>query len=200
LFSAGFNKFALLCRQFGGKGITVENLYKMRSRMKKYIIINGTMGAGKTTIGRRIAELLGRAAFIDGDFVIEMHPHIDEKETKPMQRDNLLHISKNYNNFEECDVVVLSWIMGEVGTNMIISEISKLNFQIYHFILTCSTEVLTKRWHSDNAADWRTDENLNLSIEILSEFNKRMDCIFIDTSDLSIDMVANEIIERVRAK
>ena len=168
--------------------------------MKKYIIINGTMGAGKTTIGRRIAELLGRAAFIDGDFVIEMHPHIDEKETKPMQRDNIFHISKNYCNFDKCDTVVLSWIMGEVGTNMIISEISKLNFQIYHFVLTCDKGVLTERWRSDNVADWRTDDNLNMSIEILNEFNKRTDCIFIDTSDLSIDMAAHEIIERVRAK
>ena len=81
-----------------------------------------------------------------------------------------------------------------------VSEISKLNFQIYHFVLTCDKEVLTERWHSDNVADWRTDDNLNKSIGILSEFNKRTDCIFIDTSDLSVDMAAHEIIERVRAK
>jgi len=165
--------------------------------MKKYIIINGTMGAGKSTIGRRIAELLGRAAFIDGDFVIELHPHIDEKETKPMQRDNIYHLSKNYYHFDKCDTVVLSWIMGEVGTDMIISEISKLNFQIYHFILTSNAEVLAQRWHNDNTADWRTAENLNMAIKILSEFNKRADCIFIDTSELSIDMAAKEIIDRV---
>ena len=168
--------------------------------MKKYIIINGTMGAGKSTIGRRIAELLGRAAFIDGDFVIEMHPHIDEKHTKPIQRDNILHLSKNYYNFDMCDSVVLSWIMGVVGTDMIISEISKLNFRIYHFVLTCNTEVLTQRWRNDNTADWRTDENLNMAIEILNDFNKRTDCIFIDTSELSVDMAAKEIIERVYAE
>lgn len=168
--------------------------------MKKYIIINGTMGAGKSTIGRRIAELLGRAAFIDGDFVIEMHPHVDEKETKSMQRDNIYHISRNYYNFDKCDTVVLSWIMGEAGTDMIISEISKLNFQIYHFILTCSKEVLTRRWHNDNTADWRTHENLDMAVEILSEFNNRTDCIFIDTSELSVDMAAKAVIEKVRAK
>jgi len=49
--------------------------------MKKYIIINGTMGAGKSTIGRRIAERLGHAAFINGDFVIEMHQYINHSET-----------------------------------------------------------------------------------------------------------------------
>ena len=168
--------------------------------LKKYIIINGTMGAGKTTVGRRIAELLGRAAFIDGDFVIELHPHIDENHTKPMQRDNILHISKNYYNFDMCDSVVLSWIMGEVGTDMIVSEISKLNFQVYHFILTCNKEILTERWHNDNTADWRTDENLNMAIEILAEFSNRTDCVLVDTSAMSVDMVAEEIIERVCAK
>lgn len=167
--------------------------------MKKYIIINGTMGAGKSTVGRRIAELLGHAAFIDGDFVIEMHPHIDEKETKPMQRDNILHLSKNYYNFDKCDTVVLSWIMGEVGTDMIITEISKLSFQIYHFILTCNKEALTQRWYNDNTADWRTNENFNIAIEILNEFNKRTDCIFIDTSDLSVDGVAEKVIEQLKA-
>jgi len=156
------------------------------------------MGVGKSTIGRRIAEMLGRAAFIDADFVIELHPHIDEKETKPMQRDNIFHMSKNYYNFDKCDTVILSWIMGEVGTKMIISEISKLGFQIYHFILTCNEESLTERWHNDNINDWRTDENLDMAIEILNEFNKRIDCVFIDTNKLSIDMIAKEIIELVR--
>ena len=166
--------------------------------MKKYIIINGTMGAGKSTVGRRIAELLGRAAFIDGDFVVELYPFIGIEETMSMQRDNIFHMSKNYYNFDKCDTVVLSWIMGETGTDMVISEISKLNFQIYHFILTCSKEVLTQRWHNDSTADWRTDENLNMAIEILNEFNKRTDCIFVDTSELSVDMAAKEIIKRLR--
>jgi len=166
--------------------------------MKKYIIINGTMGVGKTTIGRRIAELLGRAAFIDGDFVIEMHPHIDHTETFDMQRDNIVHMSKNYYNFDKCDSVVLSWIMGEDRVVKTISEISELNYEIYHFMLTCSKEALADRWHKDDVNDWRTDENLNMATEILTEFNKRTDCIFIDTSDLSVDMVAEKIIESVR--
>ena len=166
--------------------------------MKKYIIINGGMGAGKSTIGKRIAELLRRTAFIEGDFVIELHPHVDYSETKDMQMDNILHMSKNYYNFNKCGYVVLSWIMGEDSVNKIISELTKLNYQTYHFILTCSEEVLTERWLKDSVNDWRTDENLNMAIELLNNFNKRTDCIFIDTSDLLIDAVAEKVIERVR--
>ena len=165
--------------------------------MKKFIIINGTMGAGKSVVGRRIAEFMGRAAFIDGDFVIEMHPYVDHTETFDIQRSNIVHMSKNYYNFDKCDSVILSWIMGEARAYKTVSEISELNYQIYHFMLTCNKEVLVERWRKDDVNDWRTDDNLNMAIEMLNDFNKRTDCIFVDTSGLSVDMVAKEIIERV---
>ena len=163
--------------------------------MKKYIVINGTMGAGKTVVGRRIAELLGRSAFIDGDFVIELHPYVDHTETFEIQKDNIVHMSKNYYNFDKCDTVVLSWIMGEARASKTILEVSKLNYQVHHFILTCTKEVLAKRWALDNVNDWRTDENLAMAIEMLDQFNARCDCTFVDTSGLSVDMVAKKIIE-----
>ncbi|MCL2697450.1 MAG: AAA family ATPase [Oscillospiraceae bacterium] len=165
--------------------------------MKKYIIINGTMGAGKSITGRRTAELLGRAAFIEGDFVIEMFPHIDYNETKSMQKDNILHMSGNYYNFDKCDSIVLSWIMSENTVKEIISGLSDFNFQIYNFVLTCSEETLTNRWKKDNINDWRNDENLNMAINMLDDFNKRTDCILIDTSDLSVDKVVEKIIRRI---
>jgi broad-specificity NMP kinase len=166
--------------------------------VKKFIIINGTMGAGKSVVGRRIAELMGRAAFIDGDFVIEMHPYIDHTETFDIQRSNIVHMAKNYSHFEKCDAVILSWIMGEARAAKTISEISELNYHTHHFMLTCSSESLAERCHKDTANDWRTTDNLNMALDMLKDFNKRTDCIFIDTSGLSVDMVAKEIIERVR--
>jgi broad-specificity NMP kinase len=166
--------------------------------VKKFIIVNGTMGAGKSVAGRRIAELMGRAAFIDGDFVIEMHPYVDHTETFDMQRSNIVHMAKNYYHFEKCDTVILSWIMGEARAAKTISEISALNYQVYHFMLTCNNESLTERWNKDTLNDWRTDDNLKMAIAMLNDFNKRTDCIFIDTSGLSVDMVAKEIIARVQ--
>ncbi|MCL1789450.1 MAG: hypothetical protein FWG33_03755 [Oscillospiraceae bacterium] len=106
-------------------------------------------------------------------------------------------MSKNYCNFDKCDSVILSWIMGEERAFKVVSEISELNYQIYHFMLTCTKEVLTERWHNDDVNDWRTDDSLNMAIEILNDFNKRTDCIFLDTSDLSVNMVAEKIIERI---
>ncbi|MCL2372596.1 MAG: hypothetical protein FWC78_04250 [Defluviitaleaceae bacterium] len=165
--------------------------------MKKYIIINGGMGAGKSATGRRIAELLGRAAFIEGDFVVDMHPYVGYQETQAMQADNILHMSKNYYNFGKCDNVVLSWIMGESNATSLIIKLAKLGFQVHHFMLTSSKEALTERWKNDKINDWRTDKNLTTALDLLEKFSKHKNCTLIDTSSLTVDMAARAVIEKV---
>ena len=155
--------------------------------MKKYIIINGSPGSGKTTVGRKIAETLGRCAYIDGDFTIELHPHVDYTETYPMQEDNILHMSKNYYDFIHCDTVVLSWILGESLADRFIADITTMGYNVQHFILTCDKAVLKDRWYKDSVADWRSDEFLVFATQILEGFSKRKDGDLVDTSNLSID-------------
>ena len=166
--------------------------------MKKYIIINGGMGAGKSVVGRKVAESLGRAAFIDADFLVEMYPNVDYSETEALRRDIIVNMSRNYCNFDKCDYVVLGWIMYDNTASRLLAEISKLNFEIHHFVLTCNARVLAKRWNKDTINDWRTDENLDVAIEQLDYFKSLADCIVIDTSELSVDMAAEKIVEAIR--
>ena len=163
--------------------------------MKKYIIVNGSPGAGKTTIGRKIAETISRCAYIDGDFVIELHPHVDYKETYPMQKDNILHMSKNYYDFAHCDTVVLSWIMGESLAAEFIADITTMGYDVQHFVLSCDKAVLKDRWYKDSIADWRSDEFLVFAMEILEQFSKRKDGEIVDTSNFSIDETVAYIIK-----
>ena len=48
------------------------------------IVINGPMGIGKTTVGTYIADSNPGTAFIDGDWCINLHPFIVNKETRDM--------------------------------------------------------------------------------------------------------------------
>jgi len=162
--------------------------------MKKYIIINGSPGAGKTTVGRKIAETIGRCAYIDGDFVTELHPHLDYKETYPMQKDNILHMSRNYYDFVHCDTVVLSWIMGESLAAEFIADITTIGYDVQHFVLSCDKAVLKDRWYKDSVADWRSDEFLVFATEILEQFSRRKDGEIVDTSNFSIDEAVSYII------
>ena len=163
--------------------------------MKKFILINGAPGTGKIAIGRKLAESIGRCAYIDGDFVIELHPHVDCKETYPMQKDNILHISKNYYDFAHCDTVVLSWIMGESLAVALTDDIAAMGYDVQHFVLTCDNAVLKDRWYKDTVADWRSDEFLVFATEMMERFSKRKDGNIVDTSCLSID----EAVARIKS-
>lgn len=167
--------------------------------MKRFVIINGPMGVGKTTVGKIICDKLSRAAFIDGDWCLDIHPFVGNKETKAMAIDNIIHMARNYYFCSESDTVVVSWIISEQNTNKIITGISDVDFQIYNIVLTCGKEALIDRWKKDTIAEWRSDEKwFNQSINSLNDFNKREGAYVIDTSNLSADIVAEKVIGKLR--
>ena len=62
----------------------------------KVIILNGPMGVGKTSVGKHIADTNAGTAFIDGDWCLDLHPFVGNRETKNMAIDNILHMINNY--------------------------------------------------------------------------------------------------------
>ena len=59
--------------------------------MKNLIFINGTMGAGKTSVCTELLQMLPRAVFLDGDWCWSMHPFVVTDETKEMVVGNIAH-------------------------------------------------------------------------------------------------------------
>jgi len=167
--------------------------------MKKFILINGPMGVGKSTVSRKVCEMLGRAAFIDGDWGLNIFPFVGNAETKTMAIDNILHMVKNYHKCSECDTVILSWIMSGHMINEIILGLYDVDFQIYNIVLTCSKESLMNRWQKDVGNRWRNDINLIASMKSIdSDFTERAEKHFlIETSAISADIVAKKIIEMI---
>ena len=62
------------------------------------IVINGPMGIGKTTVGTYIADSNPGTAFIDGDWCMDLHPFVGNKETRDMAVNNI----RNPNNIGRC--------------------------------------------------------------------------------------------------
>ena len=55
------------------------------------IVINGPMGIGNTTVGTYIADSNPDTAFIDGDWCMDLHPFVGNKETRDMAVNNILN-------------------------------------------------------------------------------------------------------------
>ena len=163
--------------------------------MKRFFLITGPMGVGKTIVGKRLCNILGRSAFIDGDWCLDIHPFVGNKETKNMAIDSIIYLVRNYLKCSECDSIVLSWVMSDNSIRRIMDEISGCNIKAYSITLICNENALRERWNNDVIAEWRNEEELHNSILSLNDYEHRQDTFMIDTSNMSIESVVKQIIE-----
>lgn len=160
----------------------------------KVMIINGPMGVGKTTVGKAVAEKNPGTAFIDGDWCMDIHPFVGNRETKAMAVDNILHMIGNYMRCSECRMVVLVWLMDDAWVREKISEgLAALRAEVQSVTLICDRESLIRRWKEDRNCEWRTDGWLEASLASLPAFEAMENTV--DTGGLSAGQVA-EIITR----
>ncbi|ERJ11410.1 AAA family ATPase [Haloplasma contractile] len=164
--------------------------------MKKLYLITGPMGVGKTTVGKLLSNTINKTAFIDGDWCIDIHPFIGNKETKGMAINNIIHMIRNYYHCSECNQIVLSWVMSINTVNKIMLSVSDLDLEIYNISLICDKESLAKRWHNDMKTEWRINELLEQSIQSIKSYNDRETSHVIDTSNLLPEQVVELIISK----
>lgn len=163
----------------------------------RVIIINGPMGVGKTTVGKYIAENNAGTAFIDGDWCLDIHPFVGNRETKNMAVDNILHMINNYRNCSACQMIVLVWLMDDRWVQeSIINGTSAMDLEITSVTLVCDKDELIMRWKNDDKCEWRTEEWLAVSLKSLPHFQTMDNCF--DTSRLSIPQIAEAITKQDR--
>lgn len=83
--------------------------------MKKLVIINGTMGVGKTTISKEVHKSLDKSVWLDGDWFWMMNPWVFSEENIRMVMDNITHLLRNYLTNSTFDYVILSWVLHNDG-------------------------------------------------------------------------------------
>ncbi len=160
----------------------------------KVIILNGPMGVGKTTVGKYIAEQNPGTAFIDGDWCMDIHPFVGNRETRAMAVDNILDMIGNYRKCSVCSVVVLVWLMDDPQVIQKITEgLAALQAEVKSVTLVCDRENLIRRWNQDRNCEWRTEDWLNVSLKSLPGFAAMENAV--DTSGLPVDQVADLVMK-----
>ena len=161
--------------------------------MKNLIVINGTMGVGKTAVSQELKKLLPHCVFLDGDWCWDMDPFVVNDETKEMVQDNIVYL---LNRFLACSLyenVVFCWVMHQPEiVRQLLSRLDTGRCRVECFSLLCSPEKLKLRIQRDIEAGKRTEEVLERSLSRLDNY-RTMRTIHIDTSDCTARQAAEEI-------
>ena len=149
---------------------TTETVKKL-SKLYNNIILVGPMGSGKTSIGRKLAQIIG-FEFIDTDTLIEektgasistIFAHEEESGFREREKKLLKEIDNIQGN-------VISTGGGIILMSENRSVISKLGYVVY---LTASKEEILKRTKNDKTRPLLNDENIDLVIDnVLKERDK----------------------------
>ncbi|MBU0727368.1 AAA family ATPase [Patescibacteria group bacterium] len=160
---------------------------------KNLIIINGTMGVGKTTVCEKLQTKLQNSFWLDGDWCWMMNPWKFTDENKDMVIQNITYILNNFLNNSSSQYVILSWVLHEQSIfDALFKNLKNLDFDMVTITLYCTPEELRKRLSKDN----RDKEVIERSIERISLYGE-LDFEKIDTTFLSVDQTVDKILNLV---
>lgn len=163
--------------------------------MKKLIIINGTMGVGKTATSKALYKKLENSVWLDGDWCWMMNPFIVNDENKEMVLDNITHLLRNFLMNSSFEYVIFNWVIHlEEIFDMVLSKLDGLEFEVIKITLICNEDSFRKRVSADIANNLREKEALDMGLERIPLY-ENMNTIKIDTSDISVLETANKIIK-----
>jgi broad-specificity NMP kinase len=164
---------------------------------KKLIIINGTMGVGKTSVCKALNKRLEKSVWLDGDWCWQMHPFEANEENKKMVEDNIQHLLLNFIKNSNVKDIIFSWVIPtEKLLNTIIDWFSDQECRIHIMTLMASDQALISRIHKDVSLGIREEKMIEWSLEKQKGYH-RMATLKIDTTHQSVDQVVNEIVNRL---
>ncbi|MFC2007482.1 shikimate kinase [Chloroflexota bacterium] len=170
--------------------------------MKTSIALIGFMGTGKTAVGKALAKKLD-GEFIETDALIERKagktiPDIFRQDGEIRFRELEIEVTRDIGGREKAVIAC--------GGGLVLNKINvdRLRDECLMVYLTASTAVILKRTSRDeNERPLLSSPDRVLRIRELLRFRKpfyqRAADITINTSKLSIDSVAEQIIARVKA-
>jgi broad-specificity NMP kinase len=162
--------------------------------MKRLILVNGTMGVGKTAVCNELLNILQPSVFLDGDWCWNMKPFIVNDETKNMVQNNIIYLLRSFLTCSEYENVIFCWVMHKENIIYdLLEQLTDIEFEKYIFTLTISKEALIKRLSNDIDNNIRTSDVIERSLARLDVYNQ-MNTIKIDVSNITPKQAAEEMV------
>ncbi len=161
--------------------------------MKKLIIVNGSMGVGKSTVCRQLLKNLTPSVYLDGDWCWNMNPFVVTEENKAMVMDNITHLLNAFLRNSGYEYVIFCWVIHEDSIfDELLSRLKDAEYELYKVTLICSEQMLRKRLMQDVHNGIRNQGIIERSIARLPLYT-RMDTVKLDVSGITPQQAADEI-------
>lgn len=165
--------------------------------MKRLIMVNGTMGVGKTTTSRELQKILSNNIFLDGDWCWDMKPFIVNEETKSMVIDNICFLLNNFLTCSAYENIIFCWVMDEQSIiDEILSKIKTDGVSVKIFSLIANKSALERRLKEDVKSGVRTADVIERSILRIEKYNV-LDTSKIDVSEITPEQAAKLILREL---
>jgi len=161
--------------------------------LKNFIIINGAMGVGKTSICKELYKKLENSAWLDGDWCMMMNPFSETNQKIFLE--NIYYLLNNYLSHPTFEYVLFSWVIPrEDMMDYIIRRLSDNDFHLIRVTLLCSDDKLRERMLR-TGRDEMTIEKSMLYQEVFKNSNTT---VKLDTSQLSLVETVDEVLKIIK--
>lgn len=161
--------------------------------MKKLILIGGTMGVGKTSVGQCLKKRLEKSVFLDGDWCWDADPFQVTDETKTMVMDNICTVLNNFIHCSAYESVIFCWVMHEQAIlDEILNRLDLSSCHVVNISLTADEKRIKERLMKDIKKGIRTEDILARSLARIPNYEK-LNTIKICTNDKTVEETAEEI-------
>ena len=132
---------------------------------RRFYMVGGPMGVGKSTVCRILRDRLDSCAFLDGDWCWDMHPFRVTESTRAMVLDNICHVLGNFLACPELQNVVFCWVLHEQEIiDGILRRLPLEQVQVRCISLVCGEAELRSRLQKDVAAGVRSADVIGRSL------------------------------------
>ena len=166
--------------------------------MKQLLTIVGPNGVGKSTTAKLIVKKRENTAYVDSEWCRSMNPFTFDESTKQTVFDNIYCLLNNYLCCSKINTVV--FVYGWHGErkeiyDRVIERLKKdsIDFEESVIILKCSESENVNRCMADD----RDYERIKRGMEKTFNFYDELDYPYIDTTNMTPDEVAENIISLI---
>ena len=153
------------------------------------------MGVGKTTVSQQLKQELPNSVFLDGDWCWDASPFQVTEETKAMVTDNICYLLNSFLHCSAYENVIFCWVMHQQSIiDSILEKLDAKNCDVKCISLITDEINLRKRLTADVENGIRTADVIDRSVARISMYHT-LDTIKIDTSNKTVQMIADEIIQ-----